>query len=80
MPRPSKGDRDAILTRPVTKIGDAVRHEAYASGMSISDYVAMVLANHVGLGDLAPHPHPVSDQGVLPVLDARGGGLLRRSA
>lgn len=76
--RPSKGDRDQIITRPARPVGDAVRAAADAQGMTISDYIARVLAELHGLPQYAPEPHPVTDQGELPIL--RGGARLQRSA
>lgn len=54
MARNSKGDRDAMLTRLPRDLGSAVRRRAIESGLSISDYIASVLAAEVGLPDLAP--------------------------
>ncbi len=64
--RPSKGDRDHIVTRPSRVIGDLVRQRADEAGLTISDYVANVLARAHGL----PEPVIASDehiQGVLPL-------------
>lgn len=47
--RRSKGDRDQIITRPPRAVGDAVRAAADDSGMSISDYIAKVLADLHGI-------------------------------
>ncbi|MBX9244635.1 hypothetical protein ICW40_07405 [Actinotalea ferrariae] len=76
--RPSKGDRDQIITRPARPVGDAVRAAADAQGMTISDYIARVLAELHGLPQYAPEPRPVADQGELPIL--RGGERLQKSA
>ena len=51
--RPSKGDRDHIVTRPSRVVGDVVRQRADEAGLTISDYVASVLARAHGL------PEPV---------------------
>ena len=75
--RPSKGDRDQILTRPSVELGEVVRAAADDSGMSISEYVAKVLAEAHGLPELAPQPHP-TNQGELPI--AKGGARLPQSA
>lgn len=53
MARNSKGDRDAMLTRLPRELGSAVRRRASESGLSISDYIATVLAAEVGMPDLA---------------------------
>lgn len=76
--RPSKGDRDQIITRPARPVGDAVRAAADAHGMTISDYIAGLLAELHGLPQYAPKPHPGADQGELPV--TRGGLQLKQSA
>ena len=52
--RPSKGDRDSIITRPLRPLGDVVRTRADEAGLSISDYVASVLATAHGLPQYAP--------------------------
>lgn len=55
--RPSKGDRDHLVTRPQRPVGDRVRMRAEELGYeSVSDYVAAVLAVHEGLAHLAPQP------------------------
>lgn len=46
--------------------------------MTISDYIAGLLAELHGLSQYAPKPHPVADQGELPV--TRGGLHLKQSA
>jgi hypothetical protein len=64
--RPSKGDRDHIVSRPSRVVGDLIRQRADEAGLSISDYVANVLARAHGL----PEPVPVNgsrDQEVLPL-------------
>ncbi len=67
-----------IATRPPVEVGDAVRIAADEQGMTISDYVAMILAEVHGLPQFAPHPHPVNDQGEL--LIGKGGARLQQSA
>ena len=64
--RPSKGDRDVIITRPARPLGDVVRAQAEASGLSISEYVATVLAEVHHLPQYAPHP-PSRQQEELPL-------------
>lgn len=66
MPRPSKGDRDIMVTRPARAVGDAVRARAAARGVSISEYIAAVLASDAGLAHLAPLPAP-RDEAELPM-------------
>ena len=65
--RPSKGDRDSIITRPMRPLGNEIRARADAAGMTISEYVAMVLANAHGMPQYAPVPSPMDAQGVLPL-------------
>ena len=76
--RPSKGDRDQIITRPARSVGDAVRAAADDHGMSLSDYVAKLLADTHGLSQLAPPVHPRMDEGSLQI--EKGGTRLRQSA
>ncbi len=53
MPAPHKGDRLAHTIRPPREVSDALRAEAVAHGLSLSQYVADLLAIHVGRPDLA---------------------------
>jgi len=63
--RPSKGDRQPLVSRVATPIADAVRERAATSGLSVNDYIARVLAANVGLEQLAPDVHheelPIAD-------------------
>jgi hypothetical protein len=52
--RPCKGDRDHIVTRPSRVVGDLVRQRAEEAGLTISDYVAAVLARAHGVPEAAP--------------------------
>ncbi|BDZ44050.1 hypothetical protein GCM10025865_33490 (plasmid) [Paraoerskovia sediminicola] len=52
--RKSKGDRDQFITRTARPVGDVLRERAEAAGLTYSDYIANVLAAHVGLPELAP--------------------------
>jgi len=66
--RPSKGDRDHLVTRPPAALGRAVRESAEREGYeSISDYLAAVLAAHEGLPQLAPAPARVPTFEELPL-------------
>lgn len=53
MPAQHKGDRLAHTIRPPRMVSDALRAEAAARGLSLSQYVADLLAIHVGRPDLA---------------------------
>jgi hypothetical protein len=64
--RPSKGDRDHIVTRPSRVVGELVRQRADDAGLSISDYVANVLERAHGLPESVPVGHHL-EQGVLPL-------------
>lgn len=52
MPAQHKGDRLAHTIRPPREVSDALRAEAAAHGLSLSQYVADLLALHVGRPDL----------------------------
>lgn len=52
--RPSKGDRQPLVSRVATPIADAVRERAASEGLSVNDYIARLLAAEVGLTQLAP--------------------------
>lgn len=67
--RKSKGDRLQLISRVAAPVGEAVRDQAEARGMSMNDFIASVLAREVGMPELAPqspvqHKHqelPISD-------------------
>ena len=46
--RPSKGNREALLTRTHPDLAAAVRDEADRLGLTFSDYIANVLADRHG--------------------------------
>ena len=58
MPRPSKGTRDMLVSRPARAIGDEVRSRADQAGVTISDYISILLAEHCGMPHLAPARKP----------------------
>jgi hypothetical protein len=60
--RPSKGDRGEIKCRALLPVYEEIRRRAADRGMSISQYAADVLAQHVGRDDLVRE----LDQEVLP--------------
>jgi hypothetical protein len=63
MPRQRKGDRVELLTRPERIVSDKIKQKAGARGISVSQYVADLLAVHVG------HPELVRelDKEVMPL-------------
>jgi len=67
--RPHKGPRHVIVTRPAKPVADVVMSEAAAAGMTISDYVAGVLARAVGLPQYIP-VSPAHNQQELPLKSA----------
>jgi hypothetical protein len=52
MPRPRKGDRVELLTRPERIVSDKIKQKAAARGISVSQYVADLLAVHAGHPEL----------------------------
>lgn len=52
MGQPHKGDRVLLQTRPRREVWEAVHVAARTAGTSVSQYVADVLAQHVGRPDL----------------------------
>ncbi|AOS95142.1 MULTISPECIES: hypothetical protein [Mycobacterium avium complex (MAC)] len=64
MAQPHKGDRVLIGVRPTLPVYDEVRRRAAALGMSMSQYAADVLAQHVGRPDLV---RELNDREVLPL-------------
>ena len=52
--RPSKGNRDQLITRVATPLGEVVRAHADQAGLTVSDYVATVLAKEHELPEYAP--------------------------
>ena len=68
--RPSKGDRDVMVTRPPALVGRAIRRLADERGISISEYIAAVLSDHVGRPELMPMPPaPSRSESELPLTD-----------
>ena len=69
--RPSKGQRDLLVTRPAASLGQIVRDSADECGMTVSDYVAGVLARAHGMPELAPAvATPTQHQEELPLKTA----------
>ena len=55
--REHKGDRMLLQSRPVREVWDAVHARAADAGTSVSQYVADLLAEHVGRPDLVRELH-----------------------
>ena len=70
MGRPSKGDRDVLYTRVPRPVGDAIRAMSDQTGMAISDVIAALAAESLGMPELAPHPPRTFDQQELPLKTA----------
>jgi predicted DNA-binding ribbon-helix-helix protein len=64
MAQPNKGDRVVTVTRLARPVWSDVSQAAADRGMSISQYIADVLANHVGRADLV---RDLGDREVLPL-------------
>lgn len=58
MPQPHKGERDLVISRPPKVVADAVKAQAHKQGMSVSEYVARILADHHELHDAMPPVKP----------------------
>jgi hypothetical protein len=65
--RPHKGDRALIATRLAQPLATVVRDRADEAGMTITDYVAMVLARAHGMPEFAPASSVTAEQEVLPL-------------
>lgn len=52
--RPSKGQRVQIATRPLVPLAEAARARAESLGMTMSDYLAMLIAQDTELPQFAP--------------------------
>lgn len=66
MAQPHKGDRELVSSRLPRPLADLVREAAQARDISISAYIAEVLADRHGLTDLVPLTKP-TDKGTLPL-------------
>lgn len=64
--RPSKGDRDQFVVRTSRTLGEQVRHGADSAGLTLSDYIALLLAQAHGMPEEAPL-RPINGQEVLPL-------------
>ena len=59
-----------MVTRPQRALADAIMRQAAAEGMSISDYIAGVLAHAHGMPQYAPQPGLDVHQEALPLKTA----------
>jgi len=64
MAQPNKGDRVVTVTRLARPVWSDVHKAASERGMSISQYIADVLAAHIGRDDLV---RDLGDREVLPL-------------
>ena len=67
--RHSKGDRQALISRVATPLGEAVREEAEARGMRVNAYIASLLAREVGMPEFAPAVSPRHTYEELPITE-----------
>jgi hypothetical protein len=68
--RPAKGDRQALLSRVPAPLGEAVKAQADMRGMSVSDYIAALLAQNLGMPELVANPPAViPTRQELPIAD-----------
>lgn len=77
MAQPHKGARIAVLTRIAPELGDAVRLGAHERGVSMSDFVASLLADALQLPDLAPLALSRAGRGPAATTDLKGAPLER---
>ena len=54
--RPSKGERDAILAKPVLPFGAILKENADKEGLSYGDYLILLAAERLDLPQYAPRP------------------------
>jgi len=69
--RPHKGDRVLLAARPHREVWEIISRRAASAGIPMSQYVADVLAEHVGRDDLVltgqpAGPSPLQEE--LPLL------------
>ena len=56
--RPSKGEREPVLTRLPRQLADRLRDEADDQGLTYSDWLGNLVAKHSGEPPLAVPPPP----------------------
>lgn len=56
MPRPYKGDRDAILAKPAVPFAAILKENAMKQGLTYGDYLVALAAEALGMPQFAPTP------------------------
>lgn len=67
--RKSKGARELLGTRPSSLLAEAARDRVDELGISMSDYLAILLAQDLGMPEYAPQTHIPIRQMELPISD-----------
>lgn len=67
MAQPHKGQRLLIASRPPQRVAEVIQARAAECDVSVSEYVAAVLAAHAGMPSSAPMPSPKEPQEGLPL-------------
>ena len=70
MSRRSAGERDQFTVRALKPLGDQIRANARAVGLTNNDYLAVIVAQALDMPDQAPG-RPSSGQLTLPVSEVR---------
>ena len=70
MSRRSAGERDQFTVRALKPLGDQIRANARAVGLTNNDYLAVIVAQALNMPDQAPSK-PSSAQLLLPVSEDR---------
>ncbi|MDY7530040.1 MULTISPECIES: hypothetical protein [unclassified Cryobacterium] len=67
--RKSKGARELLGTRPSSLLAEAARGRVDELGISMSDYLAILLAHDLGMPEYAPKTNILIRQMELPIAD-----------
>lgn len=70
MPRRSAGERVQFTVRALKPLGDQIRANAQAAGMTNNDYLAVLVAQALDMPDQAP-VKPSTGQMTLPAAEVR---------
>ena len=70
MSRRSAGERDQFTVRALKPLGDQIRANAQAAGLSNNDYLALIVAHALDMPDQAP-VKPTTGQLTLPDVEMR---------